>query len=303
MSWNEWDPESNSKSKGQPLREAVSWNAIWQEVWGLHKKSASSWGCELKFPFDELNQLTDKSASSWGCELKYLMRSWCSLLISSASSWGCELKCLYHVLLGRCARRQPLREAVSWNVIADVACVPEEFVSLFVRLWVEMRSLLRIPLESLVSLFVRLWVEIVFPGIHPFRIGGQPLREAVSWNIQGPRYYRWRFSSASSWGCELKSPLTCNDLVSYCVSLFVRLWVEMVYWRAWKWAGRSASSWGCELKSTGPAGTVTPAAVSLFVRLWVEIWPEITWLPCRRVSLFVRLWVEIPFARGIWQKK
>ena len=99
--------------------------------------SASLWGCELKLVTGYSFNLQEESASLWGCELKscvsnrflYLIGqppceavSWnirwqCSFwcCFPSASLWGCELK---------------YRE----NVITD----EQHFVSLLVRLWVEM---------------------------------------------------------------------------------------------------------------------------------------------------------------------
>ena len=77
--------------------------------------------------------------------------------------------------------------------------------------------------------------------------------------------------SASSWGCELKCNSLHQILCSAGVSLFVRLWVEIVF---------SCVQAFQEL-------------VSLFVRLWVEMFHQKTSCSGFRVSLFVRLWVEI----------
>ena len=145
-------------------------------------------------------------------------------------------------------------------------------VSLFVRLWVE------IPLERSylhpvpVSLFVRLWVEISTEQelrVHPY---SQPLREAVSWNLNdyadAATKNRQPLREAVSWNDEEAMGLTTinrqplREAVSWninmrthtaniIVSLFVRLWVEMIY-----------ASWGVQFQ-----------VVSLFVRLWVEMNP------------------------------
>ena len=99
-----------------------------------------------------------------------------------------------------------------------------------------------------VSLFVRLWVEIMNLAVFRRLRECQPLREAVSWNIQRTNYRNnclcqplreavsWNTGetetlkdlgvSASSWGCELKSFYKEVSLI---------------------WP-MSASSWGCELK-------------------------------------------------------
>ena len=143
----------------------------------------------------------------------------------------------------------------------------------------------------------------------------QPLREAVSWNFNRTPIFCWWEQSASSWGCELKyvwgkirkagwgQPL--REAVSWnalgrhyswkwSVSLFVRLWVEIVYRlyrlryiqvslfvRLWVEIQNnrnmdtehqsSASSWGCELKYRKQTENTPRSYVSLFVRLWVEI--------------------------------
>ena len=128
-----------------------------------------------------------------------------------------------------------------WKVASSV-------VSLFVRLWVEMTSRKRSLRTTRVSLFVRLWVEILsisktlVPGATSasswgcelklqhrmpcFGNGGQPLREAVSWNTHRMNSY---------WEGEF-------------VSLFVRLWVEITTQLHKILTMPSASSWGCELK-------------------------------------------------------
>ena len=56
------------------------------------KGSASSWGCELKYRCCWHDWEREGSASSWGCELKYRRISSGIWNIRSASSWGCELK-------------------------------------------------------------------------------------------------------------------------------------------------------------------------------------------------------------------
>ncbi len=163
----------------QPLREAVSWNSfkvpvplipvtvslfvrLWVEMKGIGgeispEESASSWGCELKCVILPSRINVTWSASSWGCELKYAFRSSVFIRNKSASSWGCELKCNREICM-RISR----------------------FVSLFVRLWIEIKwqdetveTVLRQPLRETVrwnfckkcnriyffaSFFIRLWV-------------------------------------------------------------------------------------------------------------------------------------------------
>ena len=59
-----------------------------------------------------------------------------------------------------------------------------------------------------------------------------------------------KVTSASSWGCELKYDCKSVQMQMNCVSLFVRLWVEII----------------------DDITLLNQMNVSLFVRLWVEIW-------------------------------
>ena len=102
--------------------------------------------------------------------------------LPSASSWGCELKYDPTCWTFNLFPRQPLREAVSWNT--DCPIYP----------WVSVRQPLREAVSwnylcfstkqyfEIVSLFVRLWVEIRYFRYSSTVKSGQPLREAVSWN-------------------------------------------------------------------------------------------------------------------------
>ena len=164
----------------------------------------------------------------------------------SASLWGCELKCCtgYYSVTGR---GQPPCEAVSWNA-SKLPWQLAPFVSLLVRLWVEMLSRRQMngsrPSASLwgcelkfscwllllirhtVSLLVRLWVEISL--------------------------------------CPLASRIRS-------VSLLVRLWVEMQALLEGNY--RAVCQPPCEAVSWNKVATSDDAsiAVSLLVRLWVEI--------------------------------
>ena len=212
----------------------------------LKLPSASSWGCELKF-FDVCGGLRGwLSASSWGCELKLIhftrkrvvkvvslfVRLWVEMQdvwrtvyrTRSASSWGCELKCNF-LITSPWSPGQPLREAVSWNIISR----------------------------------------------HITEFGeSQPLREAVSWNT-------WTCCEQMGWLVSLFVRLWVEILLNvevcrkHFVSLFVRLWVEIILQAAIQ-------------------GII---AVSLFVRLWVEIFARLHTIRVFPVSLFVRLWVEM----------
>ena len=221
-----------------------------------------------------------------------------------------------HLLGNRCGGccRQPPCEAVSWNYAVPVICCccssqpPCEAVS-----WNNIQ--LKYIDMSFVSLLVRLWVEMLTGKWPPVWRTSQPPCEAVSWNPLKPRAIRiscsqppceavsWNTiialkrlkaqnvsllvrlwvemcftasvirsaSSASLWGCELKSSEFCTFSVS---SSSASLWgCELKYQHCFprKRGVRSASLWGCELKYDDNSPTVLPDYVSLLVRLWVEM--------------------------------
>ena len=254
------------------------------------KLSASSWGCELKYLADvrqaehysqplreavswnttmkKMRSGIPESASSWGCELKYLWLFSYSSTSLSASSWGCELKYQRMIKVQRLLR-QPLREAVSWNVPSSISTT-----------------------AYAVSLFVRLWVEIPLEPYSEWLASCQPLREAVSWNanLRG-----FDASDVVSLFVRLwvEIPALYNTADIVVVSLFVRLWVEIEQIRLYTVWMMSASSWGCELKLRHDTESCARLSVSLFVRLWVEMLVHVQQMEHPYVSLFVRLWVEI----------
>ena len=145
------------------------------------------------------------SASSWGCELKYIPLPLESGTQSSASSWGCELKWAAIPNTIPEPRSQPLREAVSWNAFLLLSSTGFWSVSLFVRLWVE------------IKLVYLIWMEQL----------RQPLREAVSWNNVDETWLRTGDVSlfVRLW-VEMLIAIIFTS--SGFVSLFVRLWVEIL---------------------------------------------------------------------------
>ena len=119
------------------------------------------------------------------------------------------------------------------------------------RLWVEIIVLSFTVSPHFVSLFVRLWVEIQTMPLVWYTGTRQPLREAVSWNTPANCTITRICGSASSWGCELK----------YMISLHLRNHGRQPLREAVSWNVEpaydpdlpfsSASSWGCELKYHG----------------------------------------------------
>ena len=164
----------------QPLREAVSWNALALQfalaVISQPLREAVSWNTNT-YPnknslivvslfvrlWVEINQMLSEILPMM---VSLFVRLWVEIYDNfgtcvqkrSASSWGCELKCRKQLIMDS-QNRQPLREAVSWN-------------------------------------------------IHIIALQGQPdcqpLREAVSWNTLRIHVLPYCRLSASSWGCELK---------------------------------------------------------------------------------------------------
>ena len=131
-------------------------------------KSASSWGCELKNMKIAICDDDNLSASSWGCELKSkfidLIRHGCKCQpLREAVSWKLPIIIKEYWVSG-----QPLREAVSWKKLLsldpslcrqsasswgcelknlDQSCqITADYVSLFVRLWVENSVLVKTQL-------------------------------------------------------------------------------------------------------------------------------------------------------------
>ena len=121
---------------------------------------------------------------------------------------------------------QPPCEAVSWNAVLHT---PNLFpsVSLLVRLWVEITALQNLHPCLHVSLLVRLWVEI---SIYHHLLSNVWLSASL-WGCE-LKYLRINYNvikswSASLWGCELKCDTVLLLLMTYHVSLLVRLWVEI----------------------------------------------------------------------------
>ena len=141
---------------------------------------------------------------------------------------------------------------------------------------------------------MRLWVEIVESNNYEGKLVRQPLYEAVSWNNHNRIPSPVLHPSASLWGCELKCLLgQCRDYARP-VSLFMRLWVEMI------------KSCICEMCD---ASQPLYEAVSWNIagyRTYCDDWSQplyeaVSWnvvtctitMQAQFVSLFMRLWVEI----------
>ena len=227
VSWNTSQATHYTLVSCQPPCEAVSWNAWHGTENQLVKKSASLWGCELKYG----GQVYQKHRTY----VSLLVRLWVEIptprtyhvtCSSSASLWGCELKCL----IPFCYK-------------------PVKIVSLLVRLWVEMvrfpvwqaAPTCQPPCEAVswntLHAFVKNWrqqsaslwgceLKSQTLELSTVRSGCQPPCEAVSWNRYETRVEWVAWKSASLWGCELK-------------------YIEALTRKS---KAGSASLWGCELK-------------------------------------------------------
>ena len=187
-----------------------------------------------------------RSASLWGCELKYYEYEPSLQNIPSASLWGCELKC--------CDSRnnsgnycQPPCEAVSWNAICIpilflifrqppceavswnskiIICVLQVIQSAslwgcelkWIWLWIRTGSCRSASLWGCELKSIGFWVTVLVLGQPPCEAvswnrymddivifaKSQPPCEAVSWNIYMKLTIDSGYMSASLWGCELK---------------------------------------------------------------------------------------------------
>ena len=143
VSWNVFTFHETFIAFGQPPCEAVSWNKnirqtdpfygvsllvrLWVEITapgsvGQTGKSASLWGCELKFHEVILDEHV---ACQPPCE---------------AVSWNMEARKERDMIY-----RQPPCEAVSWNMGRVRGYTADRIVSLLVRLWVEMGNCMGTP--------------------------------------------------------------------------------------------------------------------------------------------------------------
>ena len=188
----------------------MSWNGNSRQSETHATRSASSWGCELKYGSIRTGKSKKTSASSWGCELKYHNGTFThtGIVVSLFVRLWVEIsRAIFHV---KHSGRQPLREAVSWN-----ACYHEpqyeQTVSLFVRLWVEMNQSRKNYQTETTS--ASSWgCELKYGHCYGRRRNtSQPLREAVSWNINSrprdTRYFSQPLREAVSWNTNALRPL------------------------------------------------------------------------------------------------
>ena len=143
---------------------------------------------------------------------------------TSSSSWGCELKYQSGTARRGKLHRHPLREDVSWNISRWGGEILYDVI-LFVRMWVEIRFVMRLP--TMIASSSSWGCELKYNGhtmtekkllsssswgcelkctLHSlhYTLHGHPLREDVSWNALLPLIHSALIQSSSSWGCELK---------------------------------------------------------------------------------------------------
>ena len=124
------------------------WVEIFQIMYALlHRRSRSTWACELKLERCWETETELQSRSTWACELKYRLWGNVRMWAESRSTWACELKLARqpysHIWLSHAPR-----ERVSWN--ADCLQSSNEYVvTLHVSVWVEMLMIISIALSEL----------------------------------------------------------------------------------------------------------------------------------------------------------
>ena len=246
VSWNIREAEKMSARISQPPREAVSWNDKINALDSNRRRSASSWGCELKC-------CVIINDAVWIVSL--LVRLWVEMILWNRGDRMAIVSLLvrlwveiaFTVSIPSTICRQPPREAVSWNSISDVDYPvshrqpPREAVS-----W----NFHSRTFFSDFQLSASSWgCELKCTGLVIQSINrSQPPREAVSWNLSICFKAPYAFSSASSWGCELKYHYTYQ--LVFCNGSASSWGCELKYvknYRRFAWMV-SASSWGCELK-------------------------------------------------------
>ena len=177
----------------------------------------------------KMNRITSwciKSASLWGCELKYyfkrtgralgmvslLVRLWVEILTAYHSEKLLNVSLLVRLWVEMVEKimkeyrkkSQPPCEAVSWNEQPKTA-------------------------SQISELSASLWgCKLKYKkNVRDCSDACQPPCEAVSWNNKENVKDLDIFLSASLWGCELKLPAVNPETHTLPVSLLVRLWVEI----------------------------------------------------------------------------
>ena len=161
-----------------------------------------------------------------------------------AVSWNVVFLCIELI-----AVRQPPCEAVSWNFESENAVLP-----LFV------------------SLLVRLWVEIKINRLKQPERCRQPPCEAVSWNVYAQPNHKLNMCQPPCEAVSWNTTHVGQQQTPGSVSLLVRLWVEMKE-ISLKFLERVRQP-PCEAVSWNKWRTVyqmNRLKVSLLVRLWVEM--------------------------------
>ena len=254
--------------RGQPLREAVSWNEV-----VLPRSLVSGVSLFVRLWVEISYMIATHTRPAVSLFVRLWVEMWSAHLcgdvllcqpLREAVSWN-----IRHFFRYRNPASQPLREAVSWNIVYFLIPYPpvSSASSWGCELkWLYLSQNLMLycqPLREAVSWNVPVAAK-ANGGI------GQPLREAVSWNV-----------------------MIVSDRLLINVSLFVRLWVEINF--PFRIYGELQVSLFVRLwvEISTVNSQLQQFVVSLFVRLWVEITAINGTAPTTDVSLFVRLWVEM----------
>ena len=229
--------------------------SVWVEIpFGVlnlhHKKSRSTWACELKcFSYFYLSALpghAPRERVSWNAVVSViLINPFVTLHVSvwveipkryykawsqwSRSTWACELKFEYekHRL---CYVRHAPRERVSWNDKIHILWY-NLYVTLHVSVWVEIGAKRKSKFKTCVTLHVSVWVEMTrFLNLREKK--QVTLHVSVWVEIE-------EFSTKHSWysvtlhvSVWVEIFIIGHFIVRLLVTLHVSVWVEIVIlWR------------------------------------------------------------------------
>ncbi len=245
VSWNVSDHVSVLVYLGHAPRERVSWNCRLGLSAEFHRRSRSTWACELKsFVLDLLTSATGhapRERVSWNLMLNFCEKKqyvtlhvsvWVEMTFSaipqelqkSRSTWACELKCLCCYLF-----ISTLSVTLHVSVWVEMIVIPFMLlfatVTLHVSVWVEIWCIWCCMLFATVTLHVSVWVEIFRPDVID-------VFHSVTLHV-------------SVWVEIAKARRKQQERL---VTLHVSVWVEITLRWFFLKAPASRSTWACELK-------------------------------------------------------
>ena len=214
----------------------------------------------------------------------------------SASLWGCELKCAEAVI--SCIWRFVSLLVRLWVEICRIEdSYNGKIVSLLVRLWVEIDCEINALDAVCVSLLVRLWVEMnSFHSSHtviPVSLLVRLWVEIFFHHLTCCHYSRQPPCEAVSWNAKYGTVGTRGKCQPPCEAVSWNSILAIAFLTLQSQPPCEAVSWNDIQGSLSDR-----PCVSLLVRLWVEILIRFCERSFAGVSLLVRLWVEMSGRSG-----